>query len=190
MFTVSGTITAIGQSQLNNEVSVYADIEITETTGRRVTVQKVAVRNEADASLQLGLAGQFFFNRVFLHGQPYRCQLWGIQADGLTVFDRKNLRVRVPDGDEVIPRRGAGNVHSGSATRFCSMPFAAMLAASASTAAALCGAFRAFLGDSLSLFSGTKTSPLFAILAFGFFMISALLQSIPEACFGMPSGGA
>src|ERR1700694_6013310 len=41
------------------------------------------------------------------------------------------------------------------------MPLAAMLAASASTAASLCGTLRAFLGDFLSLLRGTSmTAPL------------------------------
>ena len=26
-----------------------------------------------DAALQLGLSGEFLFDRIFLHGQPYRC---------------------------------------------------------------------------------------------------------------------
>lgn len=98
LFAINGTITTIGQSVFTNDLTVYAYIEIREVSGRRVTVQKVAVCNETDAALQPGLSGEFFFDRIFLHGQPYRCQLWGIQSDGLAVFDRKNLRTRVTFG--------------------------------------------------------------------------------------------
>lgn len=95
IYAINGTITAIGQSQFTNDLTIYAYIEITEASGCRVTVEKVVACNEADAALQLGLFGEFFFDRIFLHGQPYRYQLWGLQTDSLAVFDRKNLRVRV-----------------------------------------------------------------------------------------------
>jgi hypothetical protein len=88
LFAINGTITAIGQSQFTSELTVYAYIEITEASGRRVTVERVAACNEADAALQLGLSGEFFFDKIFLFWRTYRCQLWGVQSDGLTVFDR------------------------------------------------------------------------------------------------------
>ncbi len=36
LFSISGSVTAIGQSIFNNDLSIYAYIELTEVSGRRV----------------------------------------------------------------------------------------------------------------------------------------------------------
>jgi hypothetical protein len=92
LFSVNGTITAIGQSLFNNDLAIYAYLEITEASGRRLSVEKVAVCNDAASQLQLGSAGEFFFDRMYVHGGRFRCQLWGIKSDSMAVFDRRDAR--------------------------------------------------------------------------------------------------
>jgi hypothetical protein len=92
LFSISGTVSAIGQSIFNNDIAVYAYIEITETSGRRVSVEKVAVCNDAAAELQLGSAGEFFFDKMAVFDARFRCQLWGVKSDAGAVFDRRNIR--------------------------------------------------------------------------------------------------
>lgn len=92
LFSINGTVTAIGQSLFNNDLTIYAYIEITEVSGRRVNVEKVAVCNDAASQLQLGSAGEFFFDKMFVHGRRFRCQLWGIKSESMAVFDRHDAR--------------------------------------------------------------------------------------------------
>jgi len=94
LFSISGTVTAIGQSLFNNDIAVYAYIEITEASGRRVSVEKVAVFNDAASGLQLGGTGEFFFDKMTFFDARFRCQLWGVKSDATAVFDRRDLRKR------------------------------------------------------------------------------------------------
>lgn len=92
LFSNSGTVTAIGQSLFNSDLAIYAYVEITEASSRRVNVEKVAVCNEAATQLQLGSTGEFFFDKMYVHGGRFRCQLWGIKSESMAVFDRHDLR--------------------------------------------------------------------------------------------------
>lgn len=92
LFSISGTVTAVGQSVFNNDIAIYAYIEITEASGRRVSVEKVAVCNDAASELQLGGAGEFFFDKIAVFDARFRCQLWGAKTDTAAVFDRRDIR--------------------------------------------------------------------------------------------------
>ena len=95
LFSIKGTVTAIGQSQFDNALTIYAYLEITEASGRRVSIDKVAVCNDVAASLRLGQSSEFFVDRIFCYSQTCRCQLWGIKADGIATFDSIDIRKRV-----------------------------------------------------------------------------------------------
>ena len=93
-FEVEGTISAIGQSQFDNDMSIYAFIEVTETTGDRTLIEKVAVFNDVGAVLALGVTGKFYVDRLYRANGRIRCQLWGVRSDRVAVLDRANLRHR------------------------------------------------------------------------------------------------
>jgi hypothetical protein len=92
LFSISGTVSGIGQSIFNNDIAIYAYIEITEASGRRISVEKVAACNDAGAQLQLDVTGEFFFDKMLVFDTRFRCQLWGVKSDSAAVFDRRNLR--------------------------------------------------------------------------------------------------
>ncbi len=94
LFAVKGTVTTVGQSMLDNDVELFAYVEVTEPSGRRVMIEKVAVCNDVRAIFRLGMSGQFFVDRMFRSGN-LRCQLWGIKSDEREIFDRKNLRLQI-----------------------------------------------------------------------------------------------
>jgi hypothetical protein len=91
---ISGTVTAVGHSVFNNDLTIFAYLEITEASGCRTSVEKVAVCNDVMARLELGTAGEFFVDRIFRFSQSFRCQLFGIKTDGVAVLDRRDLRKR------------------------------------------------------------------------------------------------
>jgi hypothetical protein len=91
---ISGTVTAVGQSVFTNDLTIFAYVEITEASGRRVSIEKVAVCNDVMARLELGATGEFFVDRIFRFSQSFRCQLFGIKTDGVAVLDRRDLRKR------------------------------------------------------------------------------------------------
>lgn len=91
---ISGTVTAVGQSVFTNDLTVFAYLEITEASGRRVSIEKVAVCNDVMARLELGATGEFFLDRIFRFSQSFRCQLFGIKTGGVAVLDRRDLRKR------------------------------------------------------------------------------------------------
>jgi hypothetical protein len=91
---ISGTVTAVGHSVFTNDLTIFAYLEITEASGGRVSIEKVAVCNDVMARLELGTAGEFFVDRIFRFSQSFRCQLFGIKADGVAVLDRRDLRKR------------------------------------------------------------------------------------------------
>jgi hypothetical protein len=94
MFQIKGTVSAIGQSEFDNVVTLYAYLEITEGSGRRISIEKVAVCSDVAARLKLGVFGEFFVDRISRHS-GIRCQLWGIKADGVAVLDSRDLRKRI-----------------------------------------------------------------------------------------------
>lgn len=92
---MKGTVTALGQSQFDNVVTIYAYIEITEASGRRIQIDKVAVANDAGTLLAMGSVGEFFFDKMFVYGRRYHYQLWGIKAENMVVMDRVDARKMV-----------------------------------------------------------------------------------------------
>jgi hypothetical protein len=92
LLSIKGTVTAHGQSHFDNYLTIYAYLEITEPSGRRIQIDKVAVCNDTAALLQLGSASEFLFDKMFVYGRRYHYQLWGIKAEDMAVFDRHNLR--------------------------------------------------------------------------------------------------
>jgi hypothetical protein len=95
LLTFKGTVTALGQSQFDNVVTIYAYIEITEASGRRIQIDKVAVANDAGTLLTMGSVGEFFFDKMFVYGRRYHYQLWGIKAEKMAVMDRVDARKMV-----------------------------------------------------------------------------------------------
>jgi hypothetical protein len=91
---ISGTVTAVGQSVFTNDLTIFAYLEITEASGRRVSIEKVAVCNDVSARLELGATGEFLVDRIFRFSQSFRCQLFGIKTDRVAVLDRRDLRKR------------------------------------------------------------------------------------------------
>jgi hypothetical protein len=94
LFSIIGTVTAIGQSVFNNDLTIFAYVEITEATGRRVSIEKVAVCNDIMACLEIGAVGEFFVDRIFKFSKNFRCQMFGIKSNGVAVLDKRNLRTR------------------------------------------------------------------------------------------------
>jgi hypothetical protein len=94
LFSISGTVTAIGQSEFTNDLTIFAYLEIAKASGCRVSIEKVAVCNDVVARLQLGATGEFFVDRIFRFSQTFRCQLFGIKTGGVAVLDRRDLRKR------------------------------------------------------------------------------------------------
>ena len=95
LFNIRGTVTAVGQSQFDNNLTIFAYLEVTEMSGRRILIDKVAVCNDTSSLLQLGGTGEFFFDKMFIYGRKFHCQLWGIKADNMAVLDRNDLRKMV-----------------------------------------------------------------------------------------------
>lgn len=92
LLNIKGTITAYGQSVVDNVMTIYAYIEITEPSGRRIQIDKVAVANDTAAVFALGGVGEFFLDKMFVYGRRYHYQLWGIKAENVAVIDRVDAR--------------------------------------------------------------------------------------------------
>ena len=85
LFTLRGTITAIGQSTFTNGGFNYAYVEFTEADGRRISVRKLSVGNLVSPTIGLGHAGEFFFDKWGIWG----VWLWGVKTtDGFVAFER------------------------------------------------------------------------------------------------------
>lgn len=95
LISIEGTLSSIGQSKFDNDIIIYAYIEITKPSGERALVEKVAVCNDVAARLRLGQQGEFFIDRLFKNGPELRCQLWGLKADGTATLDSRNLRTPI-----------------------------------------------------------------------------------------------
>lgn len=115
LFKISGTVTAIGQSEFNNHHTLYAFIELVEPTGRRVMVQNVWVGNQVLATMNVGAEGEFCFDKFFAASKGLVSQLWGVKTSGgLVSFDR-NMRtpltfVHLALGIVLLPFGGVGMV--------------------------------------------------------------------------------
>lgn len=94
LFAIEGTVTAVGQSLFDNDVTIYAYIEITETSGRRVMVEKVGVCNDVATVFRAGMSGEFFVDRL-QSSRLFRCQLWGIKSEGREIFDSTDAREKI-----------------------------------------------------------------------------------------------
>jgi hypothetical protein len=91
---LKGTVTAVGQSLFDNDLAVYAFIEIADFDGGRTVIEKVAVGNDIAAAFGLGCSGTFYIDRLFSGASAIRCQLFGVRTDHVAVLDRLDLRQR------------------------------------------------------------------------------------------------
>ncbi|MDH2399829.1 hypothetical protein QCM77_07700 [Bradyrhizobium sp. SSUT18] len=94
LFELEGTVTALGQSLFDNDVAVYAYIEISDLEGGRTMIEKVALCNDVAAVFGVGCSGSFYVDRLFRASGPLRRQLFGIRTDRVAVLDRLDLRQR------------------------------------------------------------------------------------------------
>ena len=92
LYSLSGTISRIGQSEFDNDVVNYAFIEIVDAEGRRKLVKKVAVCVDVQAAIGEGVTGEFFFDAVFVFGRRYLCQFWAVRTAERSVVDGTNFR--------------------------------------------------------------------------------------------------
>ena len=92
LYSLNGTITRLGQSEFNNDVTIYAFIEITDSKGARTLIKKVAVAVDVQAAIGEGVAGQFYFDDVFVFGRRYLCQFWGVRTATHSIVDGANFR--------------------------------------------------------------------------------------------------
>lgn len=111
--SINDTVTALGQNVFDNNLTIYAYLEITEASGRRVLIDKVAVSNDMASLLQLGSVGEFFFNKMFGYGRRFHCQIWEIKSETTAVLDRDNVRKMVAAhyfvvGSFLLPFGGLG----------------------------------------------------------------------------------
>lgn len=95
LIEVEGTVTAIGQSQFDNDVTIYAYIDVTGSAGGKTHIEKVAVFNDIGAALALGVSGTFYVDRIFRGASAIRCQLWGLRTEKTAVIDSFDLRTRL-----------------------------------------------------------------------------------------------
>lgn len=113
LFELTGTVTALGQSSFDNDVAVYAWVEITDREGGRTMIEKVAVCNDVAAALSVGCSGSFYIDRLFSGASAIRCQLFGVRTDDVAVLDRVDLRektglIKVGLGILTLPIIGLG----------------------------------------------------------------------------------
>jgi hypothetical protein len=113
LFELKGTVTAIGQSTFDNDVVVYAFVEITDFESGRTMIERVAVCNDIGAVFSMGVSGSFYIDRLFRASGPLRCQLFGVKTDRVAVFDRLDLRkkaglIKVLLGILTLPVVGIG----------------------------------------------------------------------------------
>jgi hypothetical protein len=92
LYSVRGTISQLGQCEFDNNLMVYAYVEIVDPTGGRRLVKKVAVCVDIQAALHPGLEGHFFFDEIFVSGRKILCQFWGISTVERFVVDQVDMR--------------------------------------------------------------------------------------------------
>lgn len=113
LFELRGKVTALGQSVFDNDIVVYAFVEITDLEGSRTMIEKVAVCNDIGTVFAMGVSGSFYIDRLFQASGPLRCQLFGVKTDRVAVFDRLDLRkqaglLKVFWGIMTLPVMGLG----------------------------------------------------------------------------------
>jgi len=69
LYLLCGTITQLGQCEFNNDLTVYAYIEIMDAAGARTLVKKVAVAVDIQAVIEPGVEGTFFLDDLFVPGR-------------------------------------------------------------------------------------------------------------------------
>ncbi|MFT3940293.1 hypothetical protein [Rhodopseudomonas sp.] len=92
LYALNVTITQLGQCEVDNDLVVYAFIEIVDPEGARTLVKKVAVCVDVQAVIQPGSQGTFFIDGVFVVGRRILSQLWGVSTGEREVVDYANLR--------------------------------------------------------------------------------------------------
>lgn len=92
LYLLRGTISQLGQCEFNNDLVIYAYIEIIDETGARTLVKKVAIAVDVQAVIEPGTHGAFFIDDVFVPGRNILCQLWGVSTEDREVIDHVNLR--------------------------------------------------------------------------------------------------
>lgn len=92
LHSLTGTISRLGQSEFNNDIQIYAFIEITDAQGVQTLLKKVAVGVDVEAAIGQGVAGQFYFDDVFVFGRRYLCQFWAAKTATHSVVDGTNFR--------------------------------------------------------------------------------------------------
>ena len=92
LFFLNGTISRLGQSEFNNDITIYAFIEIVDAAGARTLLKKVAVAVDVEAAIDQGVTGQFYFDEVFVFGRRYLSQFWGVRTATHSVIDGTNFR--------------------------------------------------------------------------------------------------
>ncbi|SFT26613.1 hypothetical protein [Methylobacterium sp. yr668] len=91
--TCSGTVIALGQSELSLQGRRYAYIEIERQDGRILRADDVVVLNEVGSLLHEGVQGRFHFDAARLKTATIR-QLFGIRrSDGRWGYDAAQVRV-------------------------------------------------------------------------------------------------
>lgn len=92
LYSLNGTISKFGQCEFDNDLVIYAFVEIVDAEGARTLVKKVAVCVDIQAAVGEGTTGEFFFDAVFVFGRRYLCQFWGIKTAERSVTDGANFR--------------------------------------------------------------------------------------------------
>lgn len=92
LYALKGRISQFGQCEVDNDLVVYAYIEVVDTAGLRTLVKKVAVGVEVQAVIEPGIEGTFFLDDLFVTGRRILCQLWGVSTTERDVIDSANLR--------------------------------------------------------------------------------------------------
>lgn len=96
LFRIEGTITSVGASQHDLSGRIYSFIELTESNGRRIRVERVGVSSQVDAYLEPGTAGTFYFDRLLGFLAPSVKHLWGVKSSNdEACFDPTNVRFAV-----------------------------------------------------------------------------------------------
>ncbi|PZA10770.1 hypothetical protein DNX69_15595 [Rhodopseudomonas palustris] len=92
LYALEGTITQFGQCQVDNDLVVYAYIEVVDAAGLRTLIKKVAVGVDVQALIEPGMEGTFFIDEFFVVGRRILSQLWGVSTTERDVIDSANLR--------------------------------------------------------------------------------------------------
>jgi hypothetical protein len=92
LYRLQGTISQLGQCEFDNDLVIYAFIEILMPDGGRRLLKKVAVCTDIGAAIGVGTEGEFFFDEVFVVGRRFLSQFWGVKTDHREVVDSVNLR--------------------------------------------------------------------------------------------------